>query len=97
MADTQGIFDPANKSLCYQDEVKALTEYFTARLPVCGPLTLTDAERSRGVDSLKGLHSDLVRDAFVEWLAIRNYELSYNQTCIAFFTALEEAKPHTSC
>lgn len=91
-----GIFNPANKSQRYQDEIKALTEYFSLRLPACGPLTLTPEERSAGVDSLKGLHADLVRGAFVEWIAIRDYELSYNQTCIAFFTALDATQDPAS-
>lgn len=71
----------------YTDEMEALTEYFKERLPVCGPVTLTRDEYGAGTDSLTGLHKLLVGGAFVEWLAVRNYELSYNQGCNAFFAA----------
>lgn len=72
----------------YEMEVRLLTNYFRERLAVCGPLAMTDERRKIGTDSLTGLHGDLVRGSFVEWLAMRNYELSYNQTCKAFFAAL---------
>jgi hypothetical protein len=74
----------------YNTEVSVLVDYYCQRLPACGPIALTEAEYKRGVDSLAGLHADLVRGSFVEWLSQRNYELSYNQTCSAFFTAAQK-------
>lgn len=76
-----------NFSQRYTDEIEALTEYFKERLPACGPVALTREEYQTGTDSLTGLHKMLVGGAFVEWLAKRKYELSYNQGCNAFFAA----------
>lgn len=71
----------------YTSEVEALTDYFKERLPACGPVVLTRDQYRAGTDSLDGLHKMLVSGAFVEWLAKRSYELSYNQGCNAFFAA----------
>ena len=75
----------------YQKQIEDLTEYFKLRLPACGSINLTDDERKAGVDSLpeSSLAAALVRSACTEWLLTRNYELSYNQVCCAFFAALE--------
>lgn len=71
----------------YTSEVEALTEYFKERLPVCGAVVLTKDEYGAGTDSLTHPHKMLVGGAYVEWLAKHNYELSYNQGCVAFFAA----------
>jgi hypothetical protein len=75
----------------YQKEIEDLTAYFAVRLPACGPIVLTPEERKDGVDSLPktSLAAALVRSACTEWLLTRNYDLSYNQVCCAFFAALE--------
>lgn len=73
----------------YAQEVNDLRDYFAARLPVCGPITLTDEQRKVGVDSLVGLPKRLVSSACTEWLLTRGYDLSYNQVCCAFFAALD--------
>jgi len=74
----------------YQKEVADLIEWYAARLPVCGPVRLTQDEYSSGTDALQGLHATLAQAAFIEWLAMRNYELSYNQCCSAFFAAAKK-------
>lgn len=85
--------DPAGMSDKYRNQIADLAEYFRLRLPACGPLTLTPKQRSAGVDSLSGLHKGLVSSACTEWLLTRKYDLSYNQVCIAFFTALDNPAP----
>lgn len=74
----------------YDEEVDALKEWFIERLPAFGKIKLTPDEYSAGVDSLKSYHASLRDAACVEWLAMRNYELSYNQACLGFFMAAKE-------
>lgn len=81
-----------NMSERYQKEVSDLVDWYAARLPACGPLSLTQDEYKRGTDALTGNHATLARAAFVEWLAMRNYELSYNQCCSAFFEAAKRTR-----
>lgn len=76
----------------YTQEVNDLREWFKQRLPAFGKIVLTEDEYKAGTDSLKGFQADLVRAAFVEWLAMRRYELSYNQGCIAFFGAAKDCE-----
>jgi len=71
----------------YAKEVEDLRAWFMERLPVCGSISLTTDQYKAGCDSLAGLHHDLVRASSTEWLTKRRYELSYNQTCCAFFGA----------
>jgi len=75
----------------YQKEVNDLIEWYAARLPACGPFSLTESEYKQGTDALKGNHATLAQAAFIEWLATRNYELSYNQCCCACFEAAKRA------
>lgn len=79
-----------NMSDRYQKEVADLIEWYAARLPVCGPLQITEDDYRRGTDALTGMHLHLAQSAFIEWLAMRNYELSYNQCCSAFFAAAKK-------
>jgi hypothetical protein len=53
-------------------------------------VTLTEDQYKAGTDSLDRYHSDLVQAAFIEWLTMRKYELSYNQSCVAFFSAAKD-------
>lgn len=74
----------------YAKQIDDLREWFKQRLPALGKTSLTDDEWKAGTDSLKNYHADLVRGAFIEWLTMRQYELSYNQMCVAFFGAADD-------
>jgi hypothetical protein len=74
----------------YQKQVNDLRAWFATRLPALGPIELSHAEIEGGIDSLTGEHKNLTDTAFNEWLTERNYELSYNQMCNAFFEAVCE-------
>lgn len=78
----------------YAKEVNDLREWLKQRLPALGKIKLTEAQWKAGTDSLEDAelpyHRDLVRGAFIEWLTMRKYELSYSQMCCAFFGAAEE-------
>jgi hypothetical protein len=76
-----------NVSDKYKQQIADLTDWFVERLPALGPVVLTEGEHKVGVDSLSGDHAELAREAFDVWLSERRYELSYNQTCNAFFAA----------
>jgi hypothetical protein len=80
-------FAPSNYSTRYQDEIVALTEWFTARLPPLGVIVLSQLDYNSGVDALTGAHGDLWKEASRVWLEDRKYDLSYNQMCVAFFSA----------
>lgn len=64
-----------------------LRDWFKARLTALPDVVLTQSEYRAGTDSLKEPHAPLTKQAFDEWLAKRNYELSYNQMCNGFFAA----------
>lgn len=76
----------------YNEQVENLTHWYKQRLPVCGPFVLTYDQYAAGVDSLTGKHAQLRDAGFIEWQAIKSYELSYNQGCVAFFTAANALK-----
>lgn len=71
-------------------EIDDLRSWFSRRLPSLPKFTLTRDKWKAGTDSLNGYHADLVRGAFIEWLTMRKYELSYNQMCVAFFGAADD-------
>jgi hypothetical protein len=73
----------------YAKEINDLREWLKLRLPALGKFKLTRDQWEAGTDSLKNYHADLIRDAFIEWLTTREYELSYNQMCAAFFAAAD--------
>ena len=74
----------------YAKQIDDLRVWFRERLPAHGQISLTKDQWKAGVDSLTGYHADLVRAAHIEWLTTRKYELSYNQTCVAFFGAADD-------
>ena len=74
----------------YTKQINDLIQWFAERLPNLEQLKLTEAEYKIGVDSLKDYHAKLRDAAFIEWLTMRNYELSYNQVCNAFFAAAKQ-------
>jgi hypothetical protein len=80
----------------YTTQVSDLTAWFAERLPALPTLSLTWAQYTRGVDALpQGQHLHLVHEAMATWLKERNYELSYNQMCQAFFAAAKETGKFT--
>lgn len=76
----------------YSEEVDALRDWYAERLPALGPFTMTQGDYNAGTDRLPHSHSHLPRKAFNEWLTDRQYELSYNQSCQAFFAAANSLK-----
>ena len=76
----------------YSEEVDALRQFFTERLPELGSFTMSQSDYSAGVDKLGFPRDALIEIASAEWLASRNYELSYNQMCQAFFGAANDLK-----
>lgn len=74
----------------YAKQINDLRAWFGERLPALPKISLTRDEWKAGTDSLKNYHADLVRGAFIEWLTMRKYELSYNQMCVAFFGAADD-------
>jgi hypothetical protein len=76
----------------YRNQIADLTDWFAVRLKTMGPPRPTEQERIRGVDALPERYRKLTAEAFQVWLAERNYELSYNQLCIAFFMAAEDVQ-----
>jgi len=75
----------------YADEVAALTAWFRPKLEG-QTLRISAAQHHQGTDGLPEPFHGMVTEAFDEWLYNRNYELSYNQMCVAFYGAamLEE-------
>ena len=75
----------------YIAETNALHYHFVAKMAELPPISLTEAARRVGTDCLPegSQHRAMVDEAFQEWLTSRDYELSYNQMCIAFFMAGE--------
>lgn len=71
----------------YSKEVNDLIAWFEERLPEKGAFVMSQADYQTGVDALKSPQHSLVNVAFTEWLSARQYDLSYNQTCQAFFAA----------
>jgi len=71
----------------YHKQITDLTDWFSARLPNLGKVNLSRNEYKDGICRLTGNHDELQKQAFTEWLENRHYELSYNQMCIAFFSA----------
>lgn len=74
----------------YTQEIEALKEWFKENLSSFPALDLTQDEFKAGTDSLKDGYAAIVSYAFWKWLYERNYELSYNQGCNAFFQAVRE-------
>jgi len=74
----------------YTKQIEDLRDWYKQRLPVFGKIILSEDEYKAGTDSLGGFHADLVKAAFVEWLSMRKYQLSYNQGCVAFFSAAKD-------
>lgn len=76
----------------YSKEVADLRAWFAERLPALGPFTMSRDDYQAGVDKLPETHRDLRNQATNEWLTERDYELSYNQMCQAFFAAANDLK-----
>lgn len=76
----------------YSKEVDDLRVWLAERLPALGPFTMTRDDYQAGVDKLPQTHTELRREATNEWLTARDYELSYNQMCQAFFAAANDLK-----
>lgn len=74
----------------YEKEVADLTEWFKAKLAELPEFKITQMEYNAGVDLTGPPYIKLAGEAFDEWLSKRNYELSYNQMCMAFFGAAKE-------
>ncbi len=71
----------------YEQEITDLSAWFETAMDGLPSITMTEAQYSRGTDALpEGEYCHLVAKAFSLWLNDRNYELSYNQICNAFFT-----------
>lgn len=79
-------------SQLYRQQIIDLTEWFTVRLRRMPFIRPTEAQKVRGIDALPQPYRDLAKEAFDLWLAERSYELSYNQMCIAFWSALPEVE-----
>lgn len=71
--------------MSYNQQIDDLCTWFTERLEKLPVVTMSAVDYSRGTDSLTGEHAAMVKEAFDVWLTERNYELSYNQICMAFF------------
>lgn len=71
----------------YTEEVGQLTGWFRNRLEPLNAFQMTEEDYQRGVDKLPKNLNALTREAFQHWLTQRKYELSYSQTCSAFFGA----------
>lgn len=76
----------------YSEEVDALKAWYAERLPALGPFTMSQSDYDAGIDSLPESHTGLAQEAFNEWITNRKYELSYNQSCQAFFAAANSLK-----
>ena len=73
----------------YVDHVDDLTAWFSKRLNLLSPVVYTREERDVGIDALPKHIRGLAKQAFDVWLKERNYELSYQQTCMAMFAAID--------
>lgn len=71
----------------YIKQINDLQEWYEKELEKLPEFTMTEAEYKNGVDSLPEPYLSLTTEAFNEWLKEKNYELSYYQTCNAFFQA----------
>jgi hypothetical protein len=71
----------------YACELDSLTLWFRAALSCVPKFVITRQQYAYGVDSLPSYLKDVCNNAFHVWLTHRNYEISYNQMCIAFFSA----------
>lgn len=74
----------------YRKELHNLTLWLRAALSCVPEFTITCQQYLYGVDALPSYLKDICNNAFHVWLTHRNYELSYNQMCIAFFSAAED-------
>lgn len=75
----------------YDDEISVLIEYFKKNLATHEPFSMTEEQFQSGCDGLESESlKQMIHDTFELWLSDREYELSYNQMCIAFFTVAIE-------
>jgi hypothetical protein len=74
----------------YEKEVRLLEAWFIEQIAGLEPLSLTTAEYKIGTDAVPEPWKGIVAEAGKIWLAHRNYELSYNQICRAFFAAADK-------
>lgn len=76
----------------YNQEIVDLKIFFAEQTAAFPPIEITDEQRRVGIDALPEAYRSLNLSAFNKWLTERNYELSYNQSCIAMFAALHEKR-----
>lgn len=74
-------------SQLYLDQVIDLAAWFRRRIPEIEVPAVTREMMNAGVDALGESVKRLCDEAHAEWLRERNYDLSYNQVCKAFFVA----------
>jgi hypothetical protein len=55
-------------------------------------LRIHELDRAKGVDALPEPWKQIAQDVFQYSLHELNYELSYNQLCIAFFRVIEDTE-----
>lgn len=76
----------------YLQQITDLTAWFVGRFANLPPLAMTDGDIALGCDAVKDeAYRRIIAESFGEWLNERSYELSYSQTCSAFFAALTES------
>lgn len=83
-------FPSTDMSKLYRDTVNSLYAWFKQEIVLYPDICLTETEYNRGVDALAEPYKSLLDYAFQKWLYAYKYELSYSQTCSAFFAAAEE-------
>lgn len=79
----------------YGYQIDKLAEWFADKIAPWKHVEISKEQRSSGVDSVPDILRAIAEEAFREWGA-RRYELSYNQTCVAFFAAwdaLQDSAP----
>jgi hypothetical protein len=74
----------------YHQIIELLTQRFVSELVDCEQMTLTKGEYQTGVDALPDTVRKKVHTVRKNLEDEQEYEISYNQLCIAFFTAMRQ-------
>lgn len=79
----------------YGYQIDELAEWFTDKVAPWKHVEISKEQRNSGVDSVPDILRAIVEEASREWGAVRKYELSYNQMCVAFFAAWDKLQDST--
>lgn len=76
----------------YGKEIDILAAWFHDKIEPWQHMEISEEQRKNGVDDIPEILKEITLEAFREWGRSRSYELSYNQTCIAFFAAWDKVQ-----